>query len=444
MDQLSRLLTLQDANTRTVLVGTMLLGVASGVVGVFAVLRKRSLVADAVAHASLPGVCLAYLVVGDRSFAAFMLGALVMGLIAGGFIAFVRAATRTKEDAAIGLAVGGFFGLGIALSRIIQSTPGGTKAGLDGFIFGKAASMVSSDAMLIGVVAAVVLVGCALLFKEFRVVCFDREFASGQGWPTLLIDMLLMALVCVCTVAGLPAVGVVLMVSLIVIPAAAARFWTERLTPMVLIAGAIGGACGLLGTALSATLPAPESGLSRGWPTGPVITLVGTAIFMVSLLAAPERGVVAAGVRRWRLRRRIASQNLLRGVYEHLEGAGDFGRAWVPTVLEPAVARGLPAARRAGLVRMTGGGLMLTESGRAAAARVVRAHRLWELFLITGTSLATDHVDRDADEIEHHLSPELLAELEAKLAAEGRLPAGVPRSPHETARASGRAGVAGA
>lgn len=436
-----RLLTLQDANTRTVLLGTTILGGASGVVGVFAVLRKRSLVADAVAHASLPGVCLAYMVVGDRSFAAFMLGALVMGLIAGGFIAFVRAATRTKEDAAIGLAVGGFFGLGIALSRIIQSTPGGTKAGLDGFIFGKAASMVSTDAALIGVVAAVVLLGCVLLFKEFRVVCFDREFASGQGWPTLLIDMLLMMLVCVCTVAGLPAVGVVLMVSLIVIPAAAARFWTERLTPMVLLAGVIGGTCGLLGTALSATLPAPQSGLSRGWPTGPVITLVGTAVFVVSLLAAPERGVVAAWVRRSRLRRRIARQNLLRAVYEHLERGGDFARAWTPAALEPGAVRGLPAARRAGLVRASGAQLVLTTEGRAAAARVVRAHRLWELFLITGASLATDRVDRDADEIEHHLSPELLAQLEARLAAEGRLPAGVPRSPHEQTAGPAGAGV---
>ncbi|MCC6949809.1 MAG: metal ABC transporter permease [Phycisphaerales bacterium] len=443
MDQLIRLLTLQDANTRTVLLGTTLLGVASGVVGVFAVLRKRSLVADAVAHASLPGVCVAYLVIGDRSFAGFMLGAIAMGLLAGGFIAFVRAATRTKEDAAIGLAVGGFFGLGIALSRIIQSTPGGTKAGLDGFIFGKAASMVSTDAMLIGVVAAVVLLGCGLMFKEFRMVCFDREFASGQGWPTLRIDLLLMGLVCVCTVAGLPAVGVVLMVSLIVIPAAAARFWTERLTPMVLIAGVIGGMCGLLGTALSATLPAPEGGLSRGWPTGPVITLVGTAIFVFSLLLAPERGVVAVALRRWKLRRRIASQNLLRSVYEHLERGGDLGGAWTPEVLNSASARCLPAAKRAGFVEPVGGGLVLTRAGRAAAARVVRAHRLWEMFLISGASLPTDHVDRDADEIEHHLSPELLAQLEARLAAEGRLPAGVPRSPHETTPAPRDAEVAG-
>lgn len=443
MDQLIRLLTLQDANTRTVLLGTTLLGVASGVVGVFAVLRKRSLVADAVAHASLPGVCVAYLVVGDRSFAAFMLGAIAMGLLAGGFIAFVRAATRTKEDAAIGLAVGGFFGLGIALSRIIQSTPGGTKAGLDGFIFGKAASMVSTDAMLIGVVAAVVLLGCGLMFKEFRMVCFDREFASGQGWPTLRIDLLLMSLVCVCTVAGLPAVGVVLMVSLIVIPAAAARFWTERLTPMVLIAGAIGGMCGLLGTALSATLPAPEGGLSRGWPTGPVITLVGTVIFVFSLLLAPERGVVAAALRRWKLMRRIASQNLLRSVYEHLERGGDLGGAWAPAVLDGASARCLPAAKRSGLVEPAGEGLVLTRAGQEAAARVVRAHRLWEMFLISGASLATDHVDRDADEIEHHLSPELLAQLEARLAAEGRLPAGVPRSPHETTPAPRGAEVAG-
>ena len=438
-DQLVRLITLQDANTRVVLVGATLLGIASAVVGAFAVLRRRSLVGDAVAHAALPGICIAFFVVGDRNFAAFMLGALVVGIAAVAFISFVKAATRVKEDAAIAMAIGGFFGLGIVLSRVIQNEPSGNRAGLDSFIFGKAASMVSDDARLIAIVAVGLLGAIALLYKEFKLLCFDRDFAASQGWPAQALDLLLMALVCICTVVGLPAVGVVLMVSLLVIPPAAARFWTDRLGVMVVLSGVFGGLAGALGTALSATIPAPASGLSRGWPTGPLITLVAAAVFLISLAVAPRRGIVAAVLRRATLRRRIARQNLLRRVYETLEARGDLAAAWTPRDLSrddgPAASRlagQIAAARRAGLVVRSGAGLALSPAGRAAASRVVRAHRLWEIFLITQADIASDHVDRDADQIEHVLPPEMLAALEAKLAQSGRLPLGVPASPHAT------------
>ncbi len=439
VDQLVRLLTLQDANTRIVLVGTTLLGVAAGVIGCFAVLRRRSLVGDAVAHAALPGVCLSFLIVGDRHFAAFMLGALVTGMVAAAFISFVKTATRIKEDAAIALAIGGFFGLGIVLSRVIQNQASGNRAGLDSFIFGKAATMVAGDAGLIAAVAAAVLVAIAVFYKEFKILCFDKDFAASQGWPALTLDLGLMALVCICTVVGLPAVGVVLMVSLLVIPPAAARFWTERLGTMVLLAGVFGGLAGLLGTALSATIPAPSSGLSRGWPTGPLITLVAAATFAVSMIAAPRRGIVSDVVRRATLRSRISGQNFLRRLYELLEPGGDLSVTWTAAEIQRRDGAGtshlngqIRSATRAGLVAPRAEGFALTARGQAAAASVVRTHRLWEIFLITQADIAADHVDRDADQIEHVLSPEILASLEAKLTESGRIPLGVPVSPHET------------
>ncbi len=436
-DDLIRLLTLRDANTRVVLLGTGVLGLAAGVIGSFAVLRKRSLVSDAVAHAALPGICLAYFVVGERSFAAFLVGALVFGVLAAATISFIRHFTRVKEDAAIGIAIGVYFGLGVALQRVIQNLPSGNRAGLDGFIFGKAASMVRADTERIVWTGAAVLLCVGLFYKEFKVLCFDRDFAGSQGWPILLLDLLLMALVCVCTVVGLPAVGIVLMVALLVIPAVAARFWTERLAVMLVIAGGIGAVSGMLGTALSAVLPAPDRALTRGWPTGPMIALTAAGCFVISLLLAPRRGVLAEAGRRWSLRRRIAFQNLLRDVFEALEPMGDPLGAWRPEELSLArsvgaagAARRVRRAVRAGMVEPAGGGYRLTRAGAEEAARIVRAHRLWEVFLIEQAAIAPDHVDRDADQIEHVLPRELLTRLEDQLRAEGRLPAAIPASPH--------------
>lgn len=437
MSETFRLISLQDANTRTVLAGTTLLGIAAALVGAFAVLRKRSLVGDAAAHAALPGVCGAYLLLGDRHFGALLAGALVCGIAAALFIAAVRAFTRVKEDAAIAIAIGGFFGVGIVLSRIVQNTPGGNRAGLDGFIFGKAASMVIDDARLIAVVAAAVVGASLLLYKEFKLLCFDRAFAQGLGWPTFLLDLLLMTLICVCTVAGLPAVGAVLMVAMLVIPGIAARFWTDRLSTVLLLAACFGGVSGFAGTVLSDTLPTPAGSLSRGWPTGPAIVLVASLIFVVSLVSAPRRGLVADLVRRASLRRRVALHHVLRDAYEALERTGDLAATWrADTLGRDATGRTLRRAIREGLIAETAGGFVLTSDGRHEAARIVRAHRLWELFLIEQADIASDHVDRDADEIEHVLPASVIAQLETRLASQGRLPASllamptVPASPH--------------
>ncbi|MBX3401783.1 MAG: metal ABC transporter permease [Phycisphaeraceae bacterium] len=298
LSDLARFVSLQDANTRTVVLGACALGVACGVVGCLATLRRRALLGDAVAHAALPGVCAAFFVVQSRSFAALMLGALVFGALAAGLVALVRAWTRVREDAAIGIAIGSFFGLGVVWSGMISRRPEGAAAGLDGFIFGKAASMTSADVFAIGAVAAACLAVVALFYKEFKALTFDEEFAAAQGWPTVALDLLVMALVCACTVAGLPAVGVVMVVALLVIPPAAARCWTDRLGVLLLLAGGIGLFAAVVGVGLSATLPAPRGALTRGWPTGPLIVLVAAAVFVVGALLSPRRGVLAQARRR--------------------------------------------------------------------------------------------------------------------------------------------------
>jgi len=459
MDDLLRLLRLEDPNTRVVLLGCGVLGATSGVIGSFAVLRRRALIGDALSHAALPGICAAYFIVGDRSFFAFLLGALVFGVLGVLCIGAVQAWTRVKEDAAIGIVLSSFFGLGLVLSRLIQNTPGGNKAGLDGFLFGKAASMVRSDLYLISGAGVVIMLTVAALYREFGLVCFDRGFAASIGRKVVLLDLLIMLLVCVCVIVALPAVGAVLAAALLIIPAAAARFWTDRLAHVVMLSGAFGLVAAVMGAALSAVLPAPAAALSRGWPTGPLIVLFATAVFVVSMLAAPKRGVIADLVRRAGMKRRITMQHLMRAVYELGERRGDIRSPWsssdLPandTHLLRAHQREIRSAVRRGLLKVApssfadaGRGterFMFTDEGFARAAKLVRAHRLWELYLIHHADIAPDHVHRDADELEHVLTPDVVRSLEAEL-RQGDLireaAAHFPESPHPTASAGGGA-----
>ncbi|MBS0196972.1 MAG: metal ABC transporter permease [Planctomycetes bacterium] len=425
MSDLLRLITLQDANTRVVLLGAALLGLAAGVVGTFAVLRRRALVGDAMAHAALPGVCLAYFVVGERNFAAFLIGAFIAGLIGAGCIVLIRAHTRIKEDAAIGIVLASFFGLGISLSSAIQQQPSGNRAGLDTFIFGKAASMVRSDVVFIGVCAAAIVAIVAVLARELGSLCFDRGFSASIGRPVVWLDFLLMGLICLCAVIGLPAAGVVMTAAMLTVPAAAARFWTDHLRIMLVLSGVFGIVSGVVGVGISALRP--------GLAAGPLVVLVAGVIFVVSLIAAPRRGVAAAWWRRRSLRRRVLLQNLLRAMHELLEGSSPRDlresellakRAWTTTQLTTALRR----ASRMGLAQPGDHphAWRLTPAGVTEAASVTRAHRLWELFLIEQAEIAADHVDRDADQIEHVLPHDVIAALEARLVAQGRLPA----SPH--------------
>jgi manganese/zinc/iron transport system permease protein len=433
-----RVLTLQAGyNTTVVLIGVTLLGAAAGVVGTFAVLRRRAMMSDTLSHATLPGICLAFLaaVVLDadgRSLPVLLAGAAASGVVGVLVVQAVVQYTRLPEDAAMGAVLSVFFGLGFVLLSHIQTLGTGAEGGIAKFIYGQTAAMSSGEAMTIAWVALLATVAVALLFKEFRLACFDREFAVAQGWPVALIDLLMMALVVLVTVIGLRAVGLILVVALIIIPAAAARFWTERLAVMTVAAAGLGAASGYLGAAASALFP--------NFPAGGVIVLTAGAFFVISLLFAPARGVLAASLRQARLRFQVGSQHVLRAAFEALESgrqtaSGGVSRAqlqrarsWSPAWLDVLIR----FLEWTGRVRRVGSDVVLTELGHRDALRLTRNHRLFEQFLVTHAELAPSHVDRSADFVEHVLSPEMIAQLEAELAAAGRLPRhlGVPRSVH--------------
>lgn len=432
-------------NTLVVLAGTMLLGIACGVVGVFTVLRGRALVADGVAHAALPGVCAAFMLFATRSLPLLLLGALAFAFLCLVVLALLRRHRLVREDAAIALSLSVFFGLGIVLLSIAQRSSQGAHAGLEGFIFGKAAGMLTSDVLLLAGVAGVTVVACALLHRHLRVLCFDRAFGAASGMPMGRVDAILMVLVCIATVAALPAVGLVLVVAMLTIPPATARLWTDRLGVMVVLSAVVAAASALVGTLVSASVARLSA--------GPVITLCAAACFAVSVLLAPRRGVFTQWVRSRLVQRRVALQNALRAIYEVHESTAttppatissaqlQVKRAWTPRQLEGV----LEHARRAGWLTRTHEGVALTPAGALEAQRLVRAHRLWELYLIEQAAIASDHVDRDADAIEHILPEGVQRMLEQRLRAMGRLPgepALPPPSPHAVPGASG-AGVHG-
>lgn len=415
--------------TEKVMIGTALLGGMSGMVGSFAVLRRRSLVGDMLAHAALPGVCLAFLLLGTKSLLGLSIGALGTGLLAIAAVTMIVRWTRTKEDAAIGIVLSTFFGAGVVLLSLIQKPGvGGSKAGLDSYLFGEPGNMLTGDLTLLAIVGLAVLLLVGALFKEFSLVCFDTDFAQSQGWPTLRLDLLMMASLAVVTIVGLPIVGVILMTAMIILPATTARFWTNRLAHMLLLSAGFGMAAGLLGTRLG-----------RGLPAGAAIVLTAAAFFLLSLLFAPERGVLARLLAEYRLRKRIEREHLLRALYELSEP--DLPS--VPTLEVAAIEehrylrslqRLLERAVEAGELERVGNAVRLTPLGLRHAARLTKAHRLWELFMVRHVGIASDHVDRGADDVEHLLPESLLIELEEKLASEGRLPnvvAEVPSSPHE-------------
>jgi len=436
LEAIWRVFSLQDYNTRLVVASTLILGLASGLVGCFLLLRKRSLMGDALSHACLPGIGLAFIIGAafggeGKNLAVLLAGATISGVFGVVLVLIVRNTSRIKDDAAMGIVLSVFFGAGVAVLGMAQYLPSASAAGLEYFIYGKTASMVFRDFLLLSGVAIAALLCSLLLLKEFTLLCFDEGFGRSQGWPIHSLDIIMLALVAAVTVVGLQAVGLILIIAFLIIPAAAARFWTNDLRRMLIFSALIGGVSGWLGASISALLPR--------LPAGAVIVLVAAIIFGFSMVFGPARGILRRWVTLFRLRRKVGRQHLLRAVFEiqeamcSAEGEPTANiavryedllrhRSWSAAHLRSLLRR---AEREDHIEEFNGDSLRLSESGFGEATRVTRNHRLWEIFLITHADIAANHVDRDADSVEHVLSPDMVRELESQLEMET-----VPRSPH--------------
>lgn len=381
-------------NATLVTIGALLLGIAAGVGGSFLFLRKRALVSDAISHATLPGVGLAFIVMvslgGDgRNLVGLLGGAALsawIGLLA---VSWLTVRTRLAEDAAIGAVLSVFFGFGVVLLTVVQSMQAGHKAGLEAFLLGSTAGMLRGDAIVIAVSAALTLALVLLLRRPLTLASFDPEYAEASGQNVERTDLAMMGIVLAISVVGLKIVGLIMIVALLIIPPVTARFWTDRTDILVIFSGAAGGIAAYVGASLSAALP--------DMPTGPIIVLVSFAMFAVSLLLAPHRGVLAAYLSHRAFQQRV---HLRQGLLALAQGQPIYERLTIRLL------------RRRGWARRDG---VATEEGKGRAARALLDETRWQLVRSDPAFEAAAASYDGLTQIEQVLTADQIAEIDKRL-----------------------------
>jgi len=399
-----------DPNIRYVVLGISLLAASVAMIGSFALLKKKVLVGDAIAHAVLPGICLAFIVTGTKDTLSLALGAFTTGWLALVLIDQITYRSKIKEDTAIALVLSVTFGLGILLLTAIQHTGNAAQVGLNNFLFGKAAALVSDDLKTLSMLSLVLMTVVVLFFKEFTLVAFDKAFAQASGLPVQRLELLLTSLTVLAIVVGIRVVGILLMAAMFITPPAAARFWTHHLSKMVLLAVALGMIAGLVGSFVSYIAPA--------MPTGPWIVITISLIAYGSFLLAPRKGLLARRIQKRRHQRKTLTENILKIFYELGEAEENFyQRRTLDTLCQHRplpmgkLLQGSKYLQKQNMLQREGGWWFLTAQGKNKGEEISRLHRLWELYLTQYLKIKPDHVHEDAESIEHIITPALAEEL---------------------------------
>lgn len=385
--------------------GSVLLGAAAGAVGVFGFLRKSSLVGETVAHSMLPGIGLAFLISGSKNPLVLLVGSVISGALSLGFIRWIRKFSGPRPDAALAIALSGFYGIGIVLLTFIQNRGGSDHSGLDQVLFGRAAAMLPEDIAVFGGLAALVLMAVALGSRSMGLVAFNPDYAQSIGWKVRRYEWMMSALSILAIASGIRAVGIVLMAALLVIPAAAARYWTHRLDRLIGLSAMLGALGGLFGTLWSNT--------SGSLPTGPLTVLSLSGIAMFSVVFAPERGMLGRLFLQKRRASRSERENFIKWAGQWLEenpenstvNGAEFRLKY--GLNRVSYYRNLRRSVAAAWVYPAVNGFRLTETGWLEGRRINRLHRLWEVYLNRKAGVPLNRVHESAEVIEHLLTPEL-------------------------------------
>lgn len=401
----------QDPNVVFVVVGISFLSISAAMVGTFTFLDKKALIGDAISHAVLPGVCLAFMMVGTKNPYWIVAGAFATGALATYAISWISQQTKLKEDTIIASILSVFFGFGIVLMTKLQQTGNAALSGLDHFLFGNAISIVGEDILVYGSLALLTILAILLFYKEFQLLIFNKDFARAIGLPVRRLEFLFNSLMVLAVVTGIQAIGVVLMAALLITPAAAAKFWTNRLSKMLTISVLIALFSGISGAYISFILP--------NMPTGPWVVVVLSALAFFSFFFSPTKGLLTRWYSKRTYQQKIHEDHILKALYY----ASEKQSRGLPL---PAIKQNFPQREtqtqssintliKKGYISRNRSVVSLTNRGAIEARRIIRLHRLWELYLTEHVNIAPDHVHDIAGKIEHILTPEIEAKLEAKL-----------------------------
>ncbi len=424
-DNLTTFWRFEDINALWVLVGSTLLGTSASVIGGFAFLRKRSLIGDALAHAALPGIMMAFLLFQTRDPLIMFLGAVSSSFIGFFIIDWLPKNSKIKPDAALAITLSFFFALGLMLLSYIQGMEVSNKSGLDKILFGQAAAMTEHDIKLLSIVSAGILLVVFLFFHKLRLIALNPVYARTLGVHVRSYELLLSLMIVMSVVVGLQLVGVVLMAAVLLTPIAAARYWSNDLRSILLISALIGAGSAIISTQVSYLAPA--------MPTGPWMVVSLSLLFMLSLLFAPQKGLIKRYLEHQALRQRVIEENILRTLYKLVERKNfeqqDFNQADIQalrSVPNDDLQKVLKTLCHKQLIESSAQGFRLTESGLNLATQLTRRHRLWENYLNELAELTPDQVHKQAERIEHLLTDSQEAQLAAELSNAQSDPHGNP------------------
>lgn len=416
-----------DAVLRGPTIGSMLMCLSAALVGVIVFLRKQSLIGEALSHAAYPGVIVGVIVSGlfvsegsDDLILAItvIVGAFISAML--GLLVFTQLERKLKirSDSALCFVLSAFFGIGLTLASHIQFTHTSLYRQAQAYLYGQAATMTDAHIAIYGSLAFVLIITIIILGKELRIITFNREFAKSMGIPVRMIDLVIAFLTVLAVVVGIRSVGVVLMSAMLIAPPAAARQFTNKFHVMMILAACFGLASGFLGNYFSVELSLylsqqyPSARLAI--PTGPMIVLVASVICLLSLLFAPERGLLLRLTRMALFRYQCIQENILKAFWRHgpqQEISFDQMRQFQSA--SPLYLRAiLMSLVYNGWLKKTGSNTyLLTSAGQLWAAKVVRLHRLWEVYLADYLGVGAERVHCNAEEMEHILTPEIEQEL---------------------------------
>jgi len=401
----------QDSSIAFIVLGITILGIGSAYVGTFSFLDNKALLGDAISHSVLPGICLGFLLAGEKNPLYIVGGAIISGSAATFLTSWLKSNTKLSEDSIIATVLSTFFGFGIVLLTVIQKTGNPEMAGLNQFIFGNAIGILEEDLWVYGGLSLIIILSLSLLMKEFSLLVFNQEFGRAIGYPMDFIRLVFNILMILSVVIGIQAIGVVLMAALLITPGAAARFWTDRLSTLLILAGLFAVISGITGTYISFVLPK--------MPTGPWVVVCLSFLALISFLFAPKKGILFRYISRRKYLRKTHRDHVLKSLFKATEeGKKGLNKNELLSLYphhKKETLGSISYLLKHNQLNNIQGLIELSESGKTEAKRIVRLHRLWESYLNEYMNIAPDHVHDSAEKLEHLITPELEELLDNRL-----------------------------